>query len=131
MTQNITKEQILENTIEKMPFPIAAANIQPINKAMEFYKEQELSKEREKTKKLVELLEECLEYHLDINGDKYIIERINQTLNEIAEQPNTNEREWPCSDETCNGEMKAKGFTQPNGTTHYECTKCGKTESYP
>lgn len=54
-----------------------------------------------------------------------------------AEQPQQienwplKERDWPCPDETCLGEMIAKGYTQPNGITQFECTECGKTESYP
>lgn len=29
------------------------------------------------------------------------------------------------------GEMKQKGFTQPNGQVNYECTNCGHTVSFP
>ena len=47
---------------------------------MDEWAAQEVAKEREKAKKLVELLEECLEYHLDENGDRYIIERIKQSI---------------------------------------------------
>jgi len=73
--QTMTKEQILESKFYR---PENMDWYKPILNCMEIYKEQEVAKEREKAKKLVEALEEIA----DMTGNILIYKKAKQSLNE-------------------------------------------------
>lgn len=84
--QTMTKEQILEKMVDEMPFTLPTACIPYIKEAMAIYAQQEVSKEREKAKKLVHQLDMVLDWFENScpNGilPPYLYSKIKQSLTE-------------------------------------------------